>query len=95
MAIQAVAQVERPLKNPARPLPVKTDSLQLNSDSLGIPADTIVNYTDSTAMRTDTISAPKGDIETTINYTARDSIRASIDGKLIWLYGEAKITYGV
>ncbi len=37
---------------------------------------------------------PKGDIETTINYSARDSIRASVDGKLIWLYGEAKIEYG-
>lgn len=41
-----------------------------------------------------TISAPRGDIETTINYSARDSIRASVDGKMIWLYGNAKIVYG-
>jgi hypothetical protein len=45
--------------------------------------------------KNDTIPPPKGDIETTINYTARDSIRATVDGKQIWLYGEAKITYGV
>jgi lipopolysaccharide assembly outer membrane protein LptD (OstA) len=52
------------------------------------PADTIVNKSDTTKV------AEKGEIETTINYTARDSIRASIDGKTIWLYGAAKITYG-
>ncbi len=42
----------------------------------------------------DTLPPPKSDIETTIVYNARDSIRASIDRKLIWLYGDAKITYG-
>src|SRR4030095_14093183 len=30
----------------------------------------------------------------TINYSAQDSIRASVDGKMIWLYGNAKIVYG-
>ena len=37
---------------------------------------------------------PKGDIETIINYTARDSILGSMDNKMIWLYGQAKIVYG-
>ena len=53
-------------------------------------------YSDSLINKSDTINlnAPKGDIETTIDYSARDSIRASMDGKMIWLYGDAKIVYG-
>jgi hypothetical protein len=95
MTVSAVAQVEKPVKNPARPLPVKTDSAQIKSDTTLISKDTLLNDADSARVKADTIPPPKGDIETTINYTARDSIRASIDGKKIWLYGEAKIVYGV
>jgi hypothetical protein len=75
-------------------LPVKADTTETPRDSVSLsgeaitPADTIVNKSDTTKV------AEKGEIETTINYTARDSIRASIDGKTIWLYGAAKITYG-
>jgi hypothetical protein len=95
VTFSAVAQVERPIKSPARPLPVKTDSARLKVDSLNIlAADTLLHQSDSVRAKNDTIPPPKSDIETTINYTARDSIRASIDGKLIWLYGDAKITYG-
>jgi hypothetical protein len=94
-AIGATAQVERPIKNPARPLPVKTDTVRRNADSPVNSADTLRNLSDSARIAADTIPPPKGDIETTINYSARDSIRATIDGKMIWLYGEAKITYGV
>jgi hypothetical protein len=36
----------------------------------------------------------KSEIETTITYNARDSINSSVDGQIVWLYGEAKITYG-
>lgn len=43
----------------------------------------------------DTIPPKKGDIDTTIKYTARDSIHSSIDGQMIWLYGDAKIVYGL
>jgi lipopolysaccharide assembly outer membrane protein LptD (OstA) len=93
MAFSAGAQVERPVKNPARPLPVKTDSTQIKSDSTLNSADTVLINADTTRIKADSIP-PKGDIETTINYTARDSIRASMDGKKIWLYGEAKIVYG-
>lgn len=43
----------------------------------------------------DTVPPAKGDIETTIVYSARDSIHTSLDGKTIWLYGNAKIKYGI
>jgi lipopolysaccharide assembly outer membrane protein LptD (OstA) len=90
--VSAQAQ-ERPIKNPARPLPYKTDSLNIHNDTTLNPADTIYSDLDSARVKADTIP-PKGDIETTINYSARDSIRATIDGKMIWLYGDAKIDYG-
>lgn len=70
---------EDTLQAPSDTIPNRSDSLNITSDSLNIRRDSI---------------ASKGDIETTINYTARDSIRASVDGKMIWLYGQAKITYG-
>jgi lipopolysaccharide export system protein LptA len=37
---------------------------------------------------------PRGDIETTINYSARDSIQFEVDRKVVHLYGDAKIDYG-
>ncbi|MBL7842658.1 MAG: LPS-assembly protein LptD [Cyclobacteriaceae bacterium] len=42
----------------------------------------------------DSVVQKKGDIETTIQYSARDSINSSVDGQMIWLYGAAKIIYG-
>lgn len=73
----------------------------MRQDTIPVPSDTLTNRTDSLNItsdslniQADTVPPPRGDIETTINYTARDSIRVSVDGKLIWLYGEAKITYG-
>jgi hypothetical protein len=95
IAVTAYAQVERPIKNPARPLPVKKDSVTITSDSIFNDTDATLNETDSVRVKNDTIPQPKGDIETTIKYTARDSIRASVDQKMIWLYGEAKIVYGL
>lgn len=88
VTISSYAQVERPIKNPARPLPAKTDTLNIPTDSVSYQADSL-------KAQNDTIPPPKGDIETTINYSARDSIRASVDNKKIWLYGNAKITYGI
>ncbi len=92
-AFSTVAQVENPIKNPAGTLPVREDSLSVPSDTIPDRSDSVNVVSDSLNIQNDTIP-PKGDIETTINYTARDSIRVSVDGKLIWLYGEAKITYG-
>jgi hypothetical protein len=52
------------------------------------PLDTTKNKADSVKVK------PKSDIETTINYSARDSINSSIDGQIVKLYGDAKIIYG-
>ncbi|NDK57016.1 putative LPS assembly protein LptD [Pontibacter fetidus] len=41
-----------------------------------------------------TLPAPKGDIETTIKYSARDSIQLEANNKVVHLYGDAKINYG-
>ncbi len=52
---------------------------------------------DSTSFQQDSIAnkpPPKGDIETTINYSAKDSINFSVDSKIVKLYGDAKIKYG-
>ena len=94
VAVSTVAQVERPVKNPAGTLPVRQDTARVPSDTIPNRPDSLNIISDSLNIQNDTIPPPKGDIETTINYTARDSIRASVDGKLIWLFGEAKITYG-
>jgi hypothetical protein len=54
----------------------------LSSDTLKPKADTIV------------VNKKKGDIETTIKYSARDSIRMDVVKKIVYLYGDAKINYG-
>ncbi|WP_242922939.1 putative LPS assembly protein LptD [Pontibacter liquoris] len=41
-----------------------------------------------------TLSKPKGDIETTIKYSARDSIQFEVGRKVVHLFGDAKINYG-
>lgn len=93
-AISTVAQVERPVKNPAGTLPVRKDTTRAAPDTIPNRSDTLNITSDSLKIQQDSIPPPKGDIETTINYTARDSIRVSVDGKMIWLFGDAKITYG-
>jgi len=85
-SITAFSQVEPQVKPPAGTLPVKNDTSGLEKP------DTLSQT--STPQDTAKTPPPKSDIETTINYNARDSIRASIDGKTIWLYGDAKIVYG-
>ncbi|HYF68188.1 MAG TPA: putative LPS assembly protein LptD [Ohtaekwangia sp.] len=92
-ALTSLAQ-EKGVRTPEGTLPVREDTTQLVTDSLHAETD-LPALSDSLQYKSDTTKvAPKGDIETTINYTARDSIRASLDGKMIWLYGNAKITYG-
>ncbi|WP_347157881.1 putative LPS assembly protein LptD [Pontibacter chitinilyticus] len=53
------------------------------------PQDTLKATQDSV-----TLAAPKGDIETTIKYSARDSIQFEVERKVVHLYGDAKINYG-
>ena len=83
-------QVESEVRPPEGVLPVKADTTNINPDSIIVANDTLPRANDSTKVQ----AKSKSDIETTINYSARDSIRASFDGKLIWLYGNARIKYG-
>jgi hypothetical protein len=54
-----------------------------------------VEIQDSTKVVQDTVYfGEKGDIETAVVYSARDSIRFDIIKRLMYLYGEATITYG-
>jgi len=67
-------------------LGVLGDSTEVD-DNLLIPLDSI---------QADTVQAPppQGDITTTINYSAKDSIKFGVINKTVYLYGEAKIDYG-
>ena len=89
--IPAQAQVEQRLRQPNRTLPVRSDSVRIQTPpSATTPPDTSQTSTDS-------LAAPvkkKGDIETTILYSARDSINTSLDRKTVKLYGDAKVKYG-
>lgn len=50
---------------------------------------------DSTQVKKDSVkNQPKSEIETSIQYSAEDSINTSIDRKIIKLYGNAKVKYG-
>ncbi len=86
--LPSLAQVERPVNTPVDALPVAQDTSKIPSASPIL--------TDSTSLPTDSLATQKkSSIETTINYSATDSIVSSLDGKKIWLYGDAKITYGI
>jgi lipopolysaccharide assembly outer membrane protein LptD (OstA) len=86
----AAAQVEPRVKTPQELISVPNDSIPARADS--IPP--LAAARDS--LKSDTVKTPppKGDIETTINYSAKDSIRATLDNQMVWLYGDAKIKYG-
>src|SRR5690606_21819581 len=67
----AWAQVENPVRDPGE-IPLRQDSL--------IQSDTIPALSDTTSIVADSSTVvANSDIETTIKYSARDSIRASID----------------
>ena len=86
-------QVEGAVKAPPGTLPTKADSLAKPLNSITIPTDSLTLPSDS--LKLDSAGLKKeSDIETTITYSAKDSINANIDGKMIWLYGNAKIKYG-
>lgn len=66
----------------------QSQTLQPKEDAVKNPSDTLKNASDSLK------NVSKGDIETTINYKATDSINTSVDGQIVKLYGAAKIVYG-
>ena len=84
IAFSAVAQnTEKQLKvTPG----VLGDTTQV-ADSTILPIDTV---------RVDTVQTivPQSDINTTINYSATDSIKFGVANKVVYLYGEAKVDYG-
>ncbi|HYG02231.1 MAG TPA: putative LPS assembly protein LptD [Chryseosolibacter sp.] len=88
LASKASGQIEPAVNPPAGDLSIKNDTINnISADTL--KTDTLGNQSPDSLQ-----NQPQGDIETTINYTARDSIRTNVDGKMIWLFGDAKIIYG-
>lgn len=88
--LELKAQVEKPLKAPAGQLPTAKDTISNKP-----PLDSLSNPSDSVKQKADSLkNKPKGDIKTTIHYSARDSINSSLDKKMVHLYGDAKVVYG-
>jgi len=78
------SQVEKPLRAPAGTLPVKSDTVTNKKDTL------------NTTNKADTLKTPpKSDIETTVTYSAQDSIISNLNSKMMWLYGGAIVKYGI
>jgi hypothetical protein len=88
ISFESGAQVERPVRPPQGDIPALGDTTGFPLDTLGVENDTLRNQKDSVKQ------ARKGDIETTIIYSARDSINSTFNPKVIRLYGDAKIKYG-
>ena len=81
-----------------------TDSLLIPRQAEGLvlpppdslPADTLLADTlpaDTSKLAADTL-APKGDIETTVNYKSSDSLRFNVKDQTVYMYGNAKVDYG-
>lgn len=87
VVLKSLAQVEPVVRPPDTDIPYKADTAALpRNDTIQSSPDTVA----SDSIKT----PPQSDIKTTIKYSAKDSIEASVDGKMIWLYGSAKIVYG-
>jgi hypothetical protein len=89
-------------------LPIVQDSLR-KLDSAGVISqlktaieDSLKNSTNASSeeeiVENDSTYAskgkPKGDVETTIDYNARDSIFFDLKNQMMFMYGESKVTYG-
>lgn len=96
LGIPSYSQVEKPVKTIPGDLPAKRDTLSLDSRNL-LKIDTTKATSDTTGVKSDTTrkAKKKGAIETTIFYSARDSINSRVDRKIVKLYGDAKIKYGI
>ena len=87
VSISLTSQAQNPENNLIQPKGLLGDSL--------IVQDTTFVAADTTLAEADTLVAPKGDIETTINYSANDSIKFGVHNKTVYLYGGAQIDYGI
>ncbi len=79
-------------QEPIRPI------LRAPADTLG-PLDNVelprIDTTGSTQTTRDTLQVePRGDIQTTVKYFAKDSIIMDRTNEIIYLYGDAKVNYG-
>ncbi|WKN33415.1 putative LPS assembly protein LptD [Porifericola rhodea] len=81
---------ERPFQNDTTGVLSPSLSDTLASDT--IPLDTLPT-SDTTTVAVDSSQA-QGDIKTTIDYSAQDSIYFDVVNRKIYLYGDAKIDYG-
>ncbi|MFW5761084.1 MAG: hypothetical protein ACOCXH_08910, partial [Cyclobacteriaceae bacterium] len=72
------------------------DTLQLSpQDTLGAAGDSVkINVKDSLNQQKVAAQDSVGDIETTINYNAEDSILVNNQTRTLKLYGDAVVTYG-
>ncbi len=70
-----------------------SDSTLTQPDTLGISADSLSLQKDSTSLATDSINAKKSPIDAPIYKEAKDSLLYSIDGKKVYLWGEATVKY--
>lgn len=95
-SLQGFAQVETPIQAPILINSSPLDSTRRAAARILNKNDTLINKVDSLNLKTDTLKVPppKSDIETTIFYSAKDSINSSLESKIIKLYGNAKIVYG-
>jgi hypothetical protein len=82
-AYSGFSQLNQPGKLPADSRPATPAGRLAMTPTL--PTDT---------LQTDSLHNRKSDIETTIIYSARDSINSRVDRKIVKLYGDAKIKYG-
>lgn len=96
LATTSFAQVERPIQPAPGVLPVKRDSIGLEGRNLPKNDTILLLKKDTTILKSDSTRKikKKGAIETTIFYSAQDSINSTIDRKIVKLYGDAKIKYG-
>ncbi len=69
------------------------DIAQAQQDTL-LVVDEIPIVQDSVIVDSLQIEQPTGDIKTTVVYQAKDSIYFDVIKQVIFLYGDAKITYG-
>ena len=72
-------------QSPGEPRPVLNDETTQNN--------TIINVDSAVAGDTTTVQR-RGDIETTVQYFAKDSIVMDRENETVYLYGDAKVEYG-
>ena len=65
-------------------------------DTTLLPIDSTISLSDTTQAKIDTtfVAEPEGDIKTTINYSANDSLKFGMDQRTVYLYGNAVVDYG-